>query len=117
MSELRESLFQDYWDSRIGILNDKKFDLVSAFAGAAVNLPLGYYDEVTGGRSHSYADSQLAAILEGLERFCGTTPRGKRTVVFDSYSRLKDTAMDPSKAGFHARSNSSFRTFVHAVRS
>ncbi|QDM47486.1 TOMM precursor leader peptide-binding protein [Paenibacillus thiaminolyticus] len=103
MSELRESLFQDYWDSRIGILNDKKFDLVSAFAGAAVNLPLGYYDEVTGGRSHSYADSQLAAILEGLERFCGTTPRGKRTVVFDSYSRLKDTAMDPSKAGFHAR--------------
>ncbi|WII39108.1 TOMM precursor leader peptide-binding protein [Paenibacillus thiaminolyticus] len=103
MSELRESLFQDYWDSRIGILNDKKIDLVSAFAGAAVNLPLGYYDEVTGGRSHSYADSQLAAILEGLERFCGTTPRGKRTVVFDSYSRLKDTAMDPSKAGFHAR--------------
>ena len=103
MSELRESLVQDYWDSRIGILNDKKFDLVSAFAGAAVNLPLGYYDEVTGGRSHSYADSQLAAILEGLERFCGTTPRGKRTVVFDSYSRLMDRAMDPSKAGFHAR--------------
>ncbi|MFD3269273.1 TOMM precursor leader peptide-binding protein [Paenibacillus dendritiformis] len=103
MSELREIVFPDYWDSRTGILNDKKFDLVSSFAGAVVNLPLGYYDEVTGGRSHSYADSQLAAILEGLERFCGTTPRGKRTVVFDSYSRLKDTAMDPSKAGFHSK--------------
>ncbi|WP_197258873.1 TOMM precursor leader peptide-binding protein [Paenibacillus dendritiformis] len=103
LNELRESLLRDYWDSRIGMFNDKKFDLVSAFAGAAVNLPLGYYDEVTGGRSHSYADSQLAAILEGLERFCGTTPRGKRTVVIDSYTRLRDTAMDPSRAGFHAK--------------
>ncbi|GAC43547.1 TOMM precursor leader peptide-binding protein [Paenibacillus popilliae] len=103
MSELREFLFQDYWDNRTGILNDKKLDLVSAFAGAVVNLPLGYYNEVTGGRAHSYADSLLAAILEGLERFCGTTPRGKRTVVFDSYSRLKDAAMDPSTVGFHAK--------------
>lgn len=103
MNDLREFLFQDYWDNRTGILNDKKLDLVSAFAGAVVNLPLGYYNEVTGGRSHSYADSQLAAILEGLERFCGTTPRGKRTVVFDSYSRLTDAAMDPSTAGFHAK--------------
>lgn len=103
MKDLREDLFKNYWDSRTGIINEKHSDLTSAFAGAAVNLPLGVYNEVTGGRSHSYADSELIAILEGLERYCGFAPRGKRTVVFDSYSRLYSAAMDPFKVGFHAK--------------
>lgn len=50
-------------------------DLVSPFAGVGVNLPsflMG--DEVTGGRSFSYVESELTAILEGLERHCGTAP-------------------------------------------
>lgn len=103
MNDLQQVLFHDYWDRRTGLFNDKQPDLLSAFANAAVNLPVSMSDELTGGRSHSYADSGLAAILEGLERFCGLTPRGKRTVVFDSYSRLKDAAMDPAKIGFHAK--------------
>ncbi|MCZ8511839.1 TOMM precursor leader peptide-binding protein [Paenibacillus filicis] len=103
MSDLRKVLAGDYWDSRTGLFNGKQPDLVSAFAGAVANLPLSTSDEVTGGRSHSYADSELAAILEGLERNCGLAPRGKRTVVYDSFSRLKLSAMDPSKVGFHAK--------------
>jgi ribosomal protein S12 methylthiotransferase accessory factor len=103
MSDLREILFKDYWDSRTGIMNDKYTDLVSAFAGVAANVPLVLHNEVTGGRSHSYADSELTAILEGLERYCGFAPRRKRTVVFDSYSRLHTTALDPYKVGFHAK--------------
>lgn len=103
MSDLRDVLFKDYWDRRTGMMNDKHSDLASAFAGAAVNLPLGFHHEVTGGRSHSYEDSELTAIIEGLERYCGFAPRGKRTVVFDSYSRLHSAAMDPYKVGFHAK--------------
>ncbi|TDF98014.1 TOMM precursor leader peptide-binding protein [Paenibacillus piri] len=103
MSELQQVLVKDYLDSRTGLFNDKQSDSMSIFAGAAVNLPLLMTNEVTGGRSHSYAHSQLAAILEGLERNCGIAPRGKRTVVFDSYSCLKDTAIDPVKVGFHSQ--------------
>ncbi|MCZ8514307.1 TOMM precursor leader peptide-binding protein [Paenibacillus filicis] len=103
LGDLQEVLLKDYLDSRTGIFNDKWLDLVSAFAGMAVKLPLGFHYEVTSGRSHSYAESGLTAILEGLERYCGFAPLGKRTAVFDSYSRLKVDAMDPFKVGFHAK--------------
>lgn len=103
MSDLRESLFKDYWDQRSGIFNDKEIYLGVVFADVTVNIPLDFYDEVAGGRSHSFADSELAALLEGLERYCGIAPRGKRSVVFDSYNRLKGMAMDPSTVGLHAR--------------
>lgn len=103
MNELQGVLFNDYWDRRSGLFNDLELHLSSVFADAVVNLPLGYYDEVTGGRSHSFTNSQLAAILEGLERYCGITPRGKRPVVFDSYNQLKEIAMDPATIGLHAQ--------------
>ncbi|GGH19959.1 TOMM precursor leader peptide-binding protein [Paenibacillus segetis] len=102
MSDLKKVLLKDYWDSRTGIFNDKKWGLASTFASAAINLPLGFYDEVTGGHSHSYVNSELAGILEGLERYCGVTPRGKETNVEGSYSQLKDIAFNPSTVGFHA---------------
>jgi ribosomal protein S12 methylthiotransferase accessory factor len=102
MSDLKEVLYRDYWDSRTGIFNDKKWSLASVFASAAINLPLGFHDEITGGRSHSYVDSELGGILEGLERYCGVTPRGKQTIVQGSYSQLKASALDPSTVGLHA---------------
>lgn len=102
VSDLKKVLLRDYWDSRTGVFNDKKWGLDSVFASAGINLPLGFYDEITGGRSHSFPDSELAGILEGLERFCGVTPRGKRTIVRDSYSHLKAAALDPSMIGLHA---------------
>jgi ribosomal protein S12 methylthiotransferase accessory factor len=103
MAELKGVLVKDYLDARTGLLNGKMQDLVSAFADVSVNLPLSTGDEVSAGRTHSYADSELTAILEGLERHCGLSPRGKRTVVRGSYCNLKDQALDPVKVGLHMK--------------
>lgn len=104
IDDLKQQLAKDYMDSRTGIFNAKMFDLVSPFAGVGVNLPsflMG--DEVTGGRSFSYAESELTAILEGLERHCGITPRGKRTVIYDSFNRVADHALAPHKVGLYSK--------------
>ncbi|GFZ93307.1 hypothetical protein GCM10008018_44620 [Paenibacillus marchantiophytorum] len=104
IDDLKQHLAKDYMDSRTGVFNAKMLDLMSPFAGVAVNLPsflMG--DEVTGGRSFSYAESELTAILEGLERHCGITPRGKRTVIYDSFNHVADHALAPQKVGLYAK--------------
>jgi ribosomal protein S12 methylthiotransferase accessory factor len=103
MDDLKEVLVKDYLDYRIGLLNGKMYDLVSPFADASVNLPLFTEDEATAGRTHSYADSELTAILEGLERYCGLAPRGKRTVVQDSFRNLADQALNPVTVGLYTQ--------------
>jgi ribosomal protein S12 methylthiotransferase accessory factor len=103
MDEWRAVLVQDYLDVRTGFFNEKMTDLVSPFAAIGVNLPLFGDDEKTGGRSHSYAESQLTAMLEGIERYGGLMPRGKRTAVHDSYRRLADVALHPVTVGVHAK--------------
>ncbi len=103
MNELKDVLVKDYLDYRTGFLNGKMRDLVSPFADMSVNLPMFTGDESTAGRTHSYAESELTAILEGLERYCGMTPRGKRTVVHDSYRNLADRALDPVRVGLHTQ--------------
>lgn len=102
IDDLKEHLAKDYMDSRTGVFNAKMLDLMSTFAGVGVNLPLFLIgDEVTGGRSFSYEESELTAILEGLERYCGITPRGKRTVIYDSFNGIADHALDPSTVGLY----------------
>ncbi|GAX91758.1 TOMM precursor leader peptide-binding protein [Effusibacillus lacus] len=103
MDDLKQVLVKDYLDYRTGFLNGKMYDLVSPFADVIVNLPLFTEDEAASGRTHSYADSELTAILEGLERYCGMAPRGKRTVIHDSYLKLADQALYPVKVGVHAK--------------
>lgn len=104
LDHLKEVLIQDYWDGRTGLFNDKKHDLLSPFAGSLVNLPLFLAgNEVAGGRAHSYAESELTAILEGLERYCGLSPRGKRTVIQDSFCNLADQALNPIKTGIYSQ--------------
>ncbi|WP_417899701.1 TOMM precursor leader peptide-binding protein [Bacillus haimaensis] len=103
MDDLNKVLVKDYLDHRTGILNGKMNDLIPPFADVIVNLPLFSGDEGVAGRTHSYAKSELTAILEGLERSCGMTPRGKRTVVYDSYCNLKDQALNPIKVGVHEK--------------
>lgn len=102
MDELKQVLYNDYLDFRTGFLNSKSRDFQSTFADASVNLPLFSEDEATAGRTHSYAISELTAILEGLERYCGISPRGKRTVIHDSFRNLEDQALDPVKVGLHS---------------
>lgn len=101
LDDLKKVLSKDYLDPRTGLLNDKMYNLVPPFADASVNLPLFEGDEGTAGRTNSYAQSELTAILEGLERYCGITPRGKRTVVYDCYHHLKDQALNPLLVGVH----------------
>ncbi|SFJ80699.1 TOMM precursor leader peptide-binding protein, partial [Thermoflavimicrobium dichotomicum] len=103
MDDLKEVLVKDYLDYRTGLLNGKMHDLMSPFADASVNLPLFTADEGSAGRTHSYAESELTAILEGLERYSGLAPRGKRTVIQDSYRNLADQALHPVKVGVHTK--------------
>jgi ribosomal protein S12 methylthiotransferase accessory factor len=102
MDELDKVLVKDYLDQRTGLLNDKVYDLTPPFADVIVNLPLFNGDEGVAGRTNAYAKSELTAILEGLERSCGLSPRGKRTVVHDSYRNLEGQALNPIKVGVHA---------------
>ncbi|PLR89832.1 TOMM precursor leader peptide-binding protein [Bacillus sp. T33-2] len=103
MDDLSEVLIKDYLDNRTGLLNWKMYDMVPPFADVSVNLPLLMGDEGAAGRTHSYSVSESTAILEGLERYCGLSPRGKRTVVHDSYRNVKDQALNPKKVGVHAK--------------
>lgn len=102
IDELKNVLEKDYLDHRTGLLNRKMQDFITPFADASVNLPLFDGDEGAGGRTHVYAVSELTAILEGLERYCGLMPRGKRPVVHDSFNNLADEALNPIRIGLHS---------------
>ncbi|WP_210366632.1 TOMM precursor leader peptide-binding protein [Bacillus sp. REN3] len=102
LDDLKKNLMKDYLDNRTGLFNGRMYDPVTPFADASVNLPMFSGDEGTAGRTVSYAESELTAILEGLERHCGLEPRGKRTVVRDCYRNLEGQALNPFKAGVHA---------------
>jgi ribosomal protein S12 methylthiotransferase accessory factor len=103
IEELKEVLVKDYLDYRTGLLNGKMHHFVLPFADVVVNMPMFIGDEGVAGRTHSYEVSELTAILEGLERYCGLEPRGKRTVIHDSYRNLEDKALNPVKVGVHAK--------------
>ncbi|WP_020060407.1 TOMM precursor leader peptide-binding protein [Bacillus sp. 123MFChir2] len=103
ISELSKVLVKDYLDHETGFLNDKMYDLTPPFADVSVNLPLLFGNEPTAGRTHSYATSELTAILEGLERYCGLEPRGKRTVIHDTFRNLTHQALNPLEVGVHAQ--------------
>jgi ribosomal protein S12 methylthiotransferase accessory factor len=101
INDLRNVLSKDYLDPRTGLLNRLMIDFETTYADAIVNLPLFNGNEGSAGRTTSYAMSEMTAILEGLERSCGIDPKGKRTVVHDSYRNL-DRALNPLKLGVHA---------------
>lgn len=103
IDDLKEELVKEYLDYRTGILNGKRLDLASPFADASVILPLFTEDVATGGRTHSYAESELMAALEGLERYSGLAPRGKRAVIRDSFRNLSNRALNPFKVGLHVK--------------
>jgi ribosomal protein S12 methylthiotransferase accessory factor len=90
MDELSKVLSRDYLKSRTGLLNYKRYDFTSPFADTIVNLPLLSGDELNAGRTHSYLQSELAGILEGLERNCGYAPRGKQTMVYAPFRKWKN---------------------------
>lgn len=54
-----------------------------------------------GGHSNSFAVSRRLGLLEGLERYGGHKPRGKKTVVFDCYNNLQSLALNPLDCGVY----------------
>ncbi|MED1467559.1 TOMM precursor leader peptide-binding protein [Bacillus salipaludis] len=101
MDELKTVLVDDYLDFRTGIMNGKIEDFRLPFADVLVNMPLFGVDEGVAGRTNSYEMSELTAILEGLERYCGIEPQGKKKKVRESYQHLKEVALNPARVGFH----------------
>ncbi|MDA7028446.1 TOMM precursor leader peptide-binding protein [Bacillus sp. CLL-7-23] len=101
LAELKSVLKTEYLDQRTGIFNSKRYDAILPFADMIVNMPLWIGNEAVGGRSHSYEESELTAILEGLERYSGIEPRGKQTTIYDCYEHLETVALDPRKVGLH----------------
>lgn len=104
LDDLKDALIHDYFNPRTGLFNAVDQDFASSFASVRVNLPsfmMG--NEVTAGRSCSYHESKLTAILEGLERHCGQSPLGKRTVISDSFTNLSHPALDPVKTGLYSK--------------
>lgn len=102
LTELGNRLVEDYLDDRAGLLTEATADLRSPFANIYVKMPAPWGDETAAGRTHVYSDSVKTAILEGLERYCGASPRGKRTVVRDSYRNLADRALHPGETGLYS---------------
>lgn len=111
IKEFRNFLTGDYLDSRTGLLNSKRPDLISPFADTIVNLPLLSGNEITAGRAHSFETSELSGILEGLERYCGYFPRGKQTVIYERYRNLGDQALNPYSVGVHSNEQYSHHGF------
>ncbi|MEV6006347.1 TOMM precursor leader peptide-binding protein [Streptomyces sp. NPDC051976] len=54
-----------------------------------------------GGHTPRYRSSERVGLLEGLERFAGMRPRGKRTQVTATYHELGDQALDPRDCGLY----------------
>ncbi len=102
LEDYKDGIIHDYLDYQTGLLNGKMADLISPFASVTVNLPLFHGDEASAGRTHSYAHSELTAIFEGLERYCGLAPHGKNTTIRDSYRNIAAIAFNPLDVGVHA---------------
>lgn len=101
VEDIREQLLRDCLDPRTGLTNGYRQHFGLPFAVSSVTLPLLTGNEVSSGRTLSFADSRLTALLEALERYGGYEPRGKRTVVRDSYRYLQDIALNPASVGLH----------------
>lgn len=54
-----------------------------------------------GGRTMDYRTSEAVAVLEALERYGGSNPVGKRTVVRAAMADLGEPALDPRRLGMH----------------
>jgi len=100
----RENLRDTFYDWRTGVLHHLFRDLHSKFLPiTGAELPLHGEDvtEIGFGRTVTFNDSEMTAILESLERYAGMHPRGKKTSVYGSYNQLKEHAVNPRDIGIH----------------
>jgi ribosomal protein S12 methylthiotransferase accessory factor len=60
------------------------------------------YEIHWGGHANSFETSRLVGVIEGLERYAGVSPRGRRTAVRASLTELGDVALDPRGCGVYS---------------
>lgn len=99
----KQRLMELYVDERAGLLRAVHKDGNNIFphASAPMGLRAGRVERGFG-RQSNYHGSELTAIAEGLERYGGIEPGGKRTVVRASYNELGQDALDPISLGLHS---------------
>jgi ribosomal protein S12 methylthiotransferase accessory factor len=103
VAEEFDALKSTYVDSETGLIRSLTRGAEGGLMVAAARL--GLRDGVVEGgygRTRNYQTSQLIAVLEGLERYGGGGPGGRRTTVQASYAEIQDKAVDPRTFGVHS---------------
>ncbi|XEC96274.1 TOMM precursor leader peptide-binding protein [Paenibacillus tarimensis] len=114
----REKLRELYYDWRMGLVNHVFRDKYAKFVPmAGSELPLYGADgkENGFGRTLTYEESEMTAVLESLERYAGMQPRGRRTVMRGAYQEFRERAIDPRLFGLHAPEQASLPGFRYAA--
>ncbi|MFQ3244208.1 MAG: ribosomal protein S12 methylthiotransferase accessory factor [Arenicella sp.] len=99
-----DRLKTEFLDRHIGLIKHVFYSLTSNLMPMySSELPISHTKEIENGygRSETKRESELVAILEALERYCGLSPKGQRTNVRGSYNSLSDNALDPKDLILH----------------
>lgn len=90
--ELYEKLESTILSKNVGIVTTLMDSTAGPLPLAVALLPVeNGNDEPGSGRMSSIESSRAVAMLEAIERYAGFMPRGKKTMVYDSYNNLKKT--------------------------
>jgi ribosomal protein S12 methylthiotransferase accessory factor len=97
------SLLEQYVDGHLGMVNRlvKHTGNLYANASASTLYPHNTEPDRGFGRGVDFQASQLAALMEALERYGGMRPNSKQTSVRGSHRTLEHHALDPSSLGLH----------------
>ena len=77
-------------NKNVGIVTTLMDSLDGPFPISVAMLPIeNGKDEPGSGRTTNIEDSRAIALFEAIERYAGFRPRGKRTMLYDSYHNLR----------------------------
>jgi ribosomal protein S12 methylthiotransferase accessory factor len=102
-TEHSEELARAYVGREAGLIHEvaRNDECGLAVADASVTLRAPVVRVPGGGRTWDYRTSEAVAVLEALERYGGSNPTGKRTVVRAAMADLNEPALDPRTLGMH----------------
>lgn len=115
-AEHSEEILRTCVGSRAGLIRGivRSDECGLAVAEASVTLRVPGARVPGGGRSLDYRTSDAVAVLEALERYGGSNPAGKRTVVRAAMADLGEPALDPRRLGMHE--NEVYERIPHLYR-
>ena len=102
-TEHSQEIANAYVGPEAGLIHDvtRTDDAGLAVAEASVTLRVPAVRVPGGGRTWDYRTSEAVAVLEALERYGGSNPTGKRTVVRAALADLEGPTLDPRRLGRH----------------